>query len=102
MKKHLSGVPNPSVSPSYWNDAKAASTFPLRPTGPNGLTNSCNPLSVSLVLMVLAIKALVAPHRVSSHLVWSFEEWLIFNLLDRKSTRLNSSHSEISRMPSSA
>ena len=37
--------------------------------------------SVPLVLMVLAIKALVVPHRVSSHLVWPFEERLILNLL---------------------
>jgi len=37
--------------------------------------------SVPLVLMVFAIKALVAPHRVSSHLVRPFEERLIFNLL---------------------
>ena len=37
--------------------------------------------NVSLVLMVLAIKALVAPHGVSSHLVWPFEERLILNLL---------------------
>ena len=37
--------------------------------------------SVSLVLMVLATKALVAPHGVSSHLVWLFEEQLILNFL---------------------
>ena len=37
--------------------------------------------NVSLVLMVLAIKALVAPPGVSSHLVWPFEERLILNLL---------------------
>ena len=37
--------------------------------------------SVSLVLMVLAIKALVAPHRVSSHFFQPFEEWLILDLL---------------------
>ena len=37
--------------------------------------------SVSLVSMVLAIKALVAPRGVSSHLVWLFEKWLILELL---------------------
>ena len=37
--------------------------------------------SVSLVLMVLAIKALVAPHGVSSNLVQLFEEWRVLNLL---------------------
>ena len=35
---------------------------------------------VSLVLMVLAIKALVTPYEISCHLIWSFEEWLILNL----------------------
>ena len=34
-----------------------------------------------MFLMVLAIKTLVAPHGVSSHLVWPFEVWLILNLL---------------------
>ena len=33
-------VLNMSGLPSHWNDAKAASAFPLGPTGPNGLTNS--------------------------------------------------------------
>ena len=37
--------------------------------------------SVSLVLMVLAVKALVAPHRVSSHLVRPSEERFVLNLL---------------------
>ena len=37
--------------------------------------------SVSLVLMVLAIKALVVPHGVSNHLVQPLEERLILNLL---------------------
>ena len=35
---------------------------------------------MSLVLMVVAIKALIAPHRISWHLIWSFEEQLILNL----------------------
>ena len=36
--------------------------------------------NVSLVLMVLAVKAPIAPHGVSSHLVWPFEEQLILDL----------------------
>ena len=36
--------------------------------------------SVSLVLVVLAIKALIAPYGVSCHLIWPFEEWLILDL----------------------
>ena len=34
---------------------------------------------VSLVLMLVAIKALVASHGISCHLIWSFEEQLILN-----------------------
>ena len=37
--------------------------------------------SASLVLMVLAIKALIVPHWVSYHLIWPLEEWLILDLL---------------------
>ena len=48
--------------------------------------------SVSLVLMVLAIKALVAPHRVSSPLVWPFEEQLIRNLLQNLMHRFSEHH----------
>ena len=35
---------------------------------------------VSLVLMVMAIKVLIAPHGISCHLIWPFEERLILNL----------------------
>ena len=37
--------------------------------------------SVSMVLMITAIKALITPHRISCHLVRPFEERLVFNLL---------------------
>ena len=36
---------------------------------------------ISIVLVVLVIKTLIVPQGVSCHLVWSFEEWLILNLL---------------------
>ena len=36
---------------------------------------------VPLILMILAIKALIAPHGVSNHLVRPFEERLVLNLL---------------------
>ena len=35
---------------------------------------------VSLVLVVVAIKALIVPHGISCHLIWPFEKWLILNL----------------------
>ena len=31
--------------------------------------------------MVMAIKVLVSSQGVSNHLIWSFEEWFVFNLL---------------------
>ena len=37
--------------------------------------------SVSLFLMVMEVKVLVAFYRVSSHFVWPFEEWFVLNLL---------------------
>ena len=36
---------------------------------------------ISLILVVLALKALIAPHGVCSHLVWPFEVWFILDLL---------------------
>ena len=44
---------------------------------------------VSLVQVVVAIKALVAPHGVSSHLVWPFEERLVLNLLQNLMLRFS-------------
>ena len=35
---------------------------------------------VFLVLVVMAIKVLIAPYGVPCHLIWPFEEWLILNL----------------------
>ena len=35
--------------------------------------------SVSLVLVVVAIKALIAPHGVSCHFIWPFEERVVLN-----------------------
>ena len=37
--------------------------------------------SMSLVLVVVAIETLIAPHGISRHLVWPFEERPILNLL---------------------
>ena len=36
---------------------------------------------MSLVLVILAIEVLIVPRRVSFHLVWPFDKWLILNLL---------------------
>ena len=44
---------------------------------------------VSLVQVVVAIKALVAPHGVSSHLVWPFEERLVLNLIQNLMLRFS-------------
>ena len=45
------------------------------------LQNSTVLGGMSSFLVVLAMKALVAPHGVFSHLVWPFEVWLILDLL---------------------
>ena len=37
--------------------------------------------SMSLVLVILAIKVLIALHGVSCHLIWPFKEWFILNIL---------------------
>ena len=34
---------------------------------------------VPLVLVVLAMKALVVLHRISSHLIWPFKEWFVLD-----------------------
>ena len=44
---------------------------------------------VPLILVVLAIKTLIAPQGVSCHLVWLFEERLIFNLLQNLKYRFS-------------
>ena len=44
---------------------------------------------VPLVLVVLAIKTLIAPQGVSCHLVWPFEERLILNLLQNLKYRFS-------------
>ena len=53
---------------------------------PQILTVLCN---VSLVLVVLVIKALIAPYGVSDHLIWLFEERFILNLLQNLVHRLS-------------
>ena len=45
--------------------------------------------SVSLVLVIVAIKALITPHRVPCHLIWPFEECLILNLFKDLMHRLS-------------
>ena len=60
---------------------------------------------VSLVLVVVAIKALIAPHRISCHLIWPFEEWLILNLFQHlvhwfSEHNINSLRVGSSRLPS--
>ena len=37
--------------------------------------------TMSMILVVLTIQALIALHGVSSHLIWPLEEWLILDFL---------------------
>ena len=41
-RQHFFGVPSESGLDDRWNDAKDASTFLLRPTGPDGSRDSYN------------------------------------------------------------
>jgi len=59
---------------------------------------------VSSFLVVLAMKTLVAPHGVSSHLAWPFEVWLTLDLLQDlmywfSEHRINHLRSHRSRLP---
>ena len=47
---------------------------------------------MSLVLVVLEIKALIAPYGVSCHLIWPFEEWLILDFLQNLVHRFSEYH----------
>ena len=44
---------------------------------------------VSLVLVVVAIKVLIAPHWVPSHLIWPSEEWFILDFFENLMHRLS-------------
>ena len=60
---------------------------------------------VSLVLVVVAIKALIVPHGISCHLIWPFEKWLILNLFQHlahwlSEHNINSLRVGSSRLPS--
>mgnify|MGYP000860354580 CR=1 FL=1 len=64
---------------------------------------------VSSFLVVLAMKILVTLHRVSSHLIWPFKVWLIFNpfkdmmhwFLEHRADHLSSSKPRLpSKIPS--
>ena len=44
---------------------------------------------VSLVLVVVAIKVLIAPHWVPSHLIWPSEEWFILDFFENLTHQLS-------------
>ena len=81
MKKHLFGDPNlsaPLATRMVQQLLQLSFSDQLVQMVPQIPAILC---SVSLVLMVLTIKALVVLYGVSSHLVWLFEERLLLNLL---------------------
>ena len=82
---------------TYWADGLIIST----PTGSTGYSLSCGgpiimPDSKNLVLTP------IAPHNLNARPLVISDNKQIEISIDRKSTRLNSSHSSVSRMPSSA
>ena len=55
-----------------------------------------------LVVFKVISQSVVKDDRVGFLFIWRGEYKEVISLLDRKSTRLNSSHRSLSRMPSSA
>ena len=80
MKKHLPEAPNPFGFPDHWNDAKVGSASLPELVGQVVPQVSAILGSVSMILMILAVKVLIAPHRISCHLFQPFKEQLVFNL----------------------
>ena len=91
----FSTVPNSNISSAYYFPSLSAPTFSdsLPSASPPTFSVSCALPSTVRVTTVTLYFTTVASPTVTDWIVWS---------TDRKSTRLNSSHSSVSRMPSSA
>ena len=73
------------------------------PIGMHGFANPCTLfLGLDVMCQTLAVAGAVAGYHPPEFIPVDLAEIIVFALLDRKSTRLNSSHTDISRMPSSA
>ena len=96
-------------------DLQPAREFPIDPANQAGFDNSGESLTMSPVLMARYLQAarMVADHMVLKPDGIAFaahpmlvetdrEKYAVQRIVDRKSTRLNSSHESTSRMPSSA
>ena len=85
---------------------KLPTSVDLRPGCPpvynQGRIGSCTSNAIAAAIEFDRLKKRQAPDFVPSRLFIYYNERAIEGHTDRKSTRLNSSHSEISRMPSSA
>ena len=78
LGQYLSGVPDGSGLDDHWNDAEGASVFLLELAGPEV------PVvlrGMSVVLVVLAIKVLIAPRGFPRHLIRPLKVWFILDFL---------------------
>ena len=78
LKKHLFETQSLLGSPDHWNDVGVVLICPRERAVPSDLTIL---YGMPMILMILAIEVMVKLFRISYHLIWSFEKWFIFNLL---------------------
>ena len=81
LKKHLFETQSLPGSPDYWNDAAVVLICPRKRAGPSDPTNSYNPLWYAHDPDDTSNRVMVTLFRISHHLIQSFEERFIFNLL---------------------
>ena len=81
LGQYLSGVPDGSSLDKHWNRAEGASAFLLRLAGPDSFRGSAVLRGMSVVLVVLAIKVLIAPRGLPRHLIRPLKVWLVLDFL---------------------
>ena len=81
LGQYLSGVPDGSSLDNHWNRAEGASAFLLRLAGPDSFRGSAVLRGMSVVLVVLAIKVLIAPRGLPRHLIRPLKVWLVLDFL---------------------
>ena len=79
--QHFFGVPGESGLDDRWNDAEGASAFLLGPASPDSFRGSCSLRGMSVILVILAIKVLIALCGFSCHLIRSPKVWLVLDFL---------------------
>ena len=84
LGQYLSGVPDGSSLDNHWNRAEGASAFLLGLAGPDSFRGSAVLRGMSVVLVVLAIKVLIAPRGLPHHLIRPLKVWLVLDFLQHQ------------------